>query len=76
MDNSKENNATINKIATKLKQLRISAGYTSYENFANAKDIDRKQYWRVENGSNITLNTLLKLLDFHQMSLKDFFSDF
>ncbi len=55
--------------------MRIDAGFTSYENFANAKDLDRKQYWRIENGANITISTLLKLLEIHKISVKDFFSD-
>jgi transcriptional regulator with XRE-family HTH domain len=66
----------IQKIAIKLKQMRIEAGYSSYENFANAKDIDRKQYWRIENGSNITISTLVKILKLHKISLNDFFQDF
>ncbi|HPH87473.1 MAG: helix-turn-helix transcriptional regulator [Chitinophagales bacterium] len=62
-------------IASKLKQMRIDAGFTSYENFANAKDLDRKQYWRIENGANITISTLIKLLEIHEVTLKEFFSD-
>lgn len=65
----------ISLIASKLKQMRIDAGFTSYEQFANAKDLDRKQYWRIENGANITISTLLKLLEIHKISMKDFFSD-
>lgn len=62
-------------IAKKIKELRLSKGYTSYENFALDYNLDRKQYWRIENGANITLQTLLKILDIHQISLKKFFSD-
>lgn len=62
-------------VASKLKQMRINAGFTSYESFANANDLDRKQYWRIENGSNITLSTLIKILDIHKISLKEFFID-
>lgn len=62
-------------IASNTKQMRIDAGFTSYENFANAKDLDRKQYWRIENGANITILTLIKLLEIHEVTLKEFFSD-
>ena len=31
-------------------------------------------YWRVENGANITLKTLLKILDIHKLSLAEFFN--
>lgn len=62
-------------IALKIKQLRKSSGCKSYETFALDHDLDRKQYWRVEKGTNITLATLIKVLDIHKISLKDFFND-
>ncbi len=63
------------KIAAKLKELRINAGYTSHESFAWDHEINRIQYWRIEKGSNITLKTLLTVLDIHKVSLTDFFND-
>lgn len=65
----------IKKIADKIKELRIQAGYTSHENFAWDHGLSRVQYWRIESGSNITLKTLLKILDLHHISLHDFFKD-
>lgn len=65
----------IQKIAKKIRHLRIEANYTSAESFANDNDINRVQYWRVENGTNLTLKTLLKILDIHKISLGDFFKD-
>jgi hypothetical protein len=65
----------IKQIGDKLKEMRIDAGYTSYETFANDFELDRKQYWRVEAGTNITLRTLIKVLEVHELSLKDFFND-
>jgi transcriptional regulator with XRE-family HTH domain len=62
------------EIGEKLKALRISKKYTSYENFALENNIDRKQYWRIENGHNLTLKSLIKILDIHKMTLKEFFS--
>jgi transcriptional regulator with XRE-family HTH domain len=63
-------------ITKKLKSLRKNRGYSSYEDFALEHNLDRKQYWRIENGANITLKTLLKILDIHNISLKDFFTDY
>lgn len=61
-------------IAKRLKQLRIDNGYVSYQRFAYEHGLDRKHYWRIEeNRTNITLNTLLKLLDIHKTSLEEFF---
>jgi transcriptional regulator with XRE-family HTH domain len=69
----KKTHTQISQIAEKLKQLRIDSGFTSYEQFANHHDIDRKQYWRVEAGANITLESLIKILELHNLSLADFF---
>ena len=63
------------EIGQKLKELRIEKGFTSYENFALENNIDRKQYWRIENGHNLTLKSLIKILDIHGISLKSFFSE-
>lgn len=64
-------------IGRKLKQLRIDRGYASYEKFANEHGLDRKHYWRIEeNQTNMTVNTLLKLLAIHEMSLEEFFKGF
>ena len=64
------------EISKKLKELRIEKGYTSYENFAIEHGISRMQYWRMEQGSNFTFQSLLKILDGHQVSLSEFFQDF
>jgi transcriptional regulator with XRE-family HTH domain len=65
----------IKQIANKIKELRIQKGYTSHETFAWDNDLGRAQYWRIEKGSNITLKTLLVILDIHKISLSSFFSD-
>ena len=65
----------ISAIGKKIKELRIKAGYTSYERFAIAHDIESKQYWRLESGKNFTMKTLLGIVDIHGMSLKEFFED-
>ena len=66
---------TSKEIGKKLKAIRIAKGYTSYENFALENDIDRKQYWRIENGQNLTLKSLIKILDIYGLSLKKFFNE-
>lgn len=63
------------QIANKIKELRIKKGFTSHESFAWENEINRVQYWRIEKGSNITLKTLLLILDIHKISLADFFKD-
>jgi hypothetical protein len=63
------------KIAQKIKKMRLDKGYTSYETFAWEHEMNRVQYWRIEKGSNITLASLLKVLDIHKITLDEFFSD-
>lgn len=60
-------------VSDKLKQLRIDSGYKSYETFALDNALDRKQYWRAENKANLTLKSLIKILNKHKISLEDFF---
>jgi len=63
------------QIAHKLKHLRLQAGYTSYEVFAYEHDLPRVGYGRHEKGTNLTMSSLLRLLDIHQVSLAEFFAD-
>lgn len=63
------------QIASKIKRLRIDAGYSSYEFFAWDNEIPRMQYWRMEKGTNFTISSLLRVLDAHNISLEDFFKD-
>lgn len=70
-----EEDKRIKQIVHKIRLLRINAGYTSHENFAWDNNLSRVQYWRVESGANITLKTLLKILDIHKVTLEDFFKD-
>jgi hypothetical protein len=63
----------IKKVANKLKELRIEAGYSSYESFANDHELPRVQYWRMENGTNFRFSSFLVILDKHKMTLAEFF---
>jgi len=62
-------------IGKKLKHMRLKAGYSSYETFAFKNNLARVQYWRMEKGTNFTINTLMNILSIHKISLKDFFKD-
>jgi hypothetical protein len=65
----------LKQIARKLKQLRLAKGYSSYEAFAFDHELPRVGYGRHEQGVNLTMKSLLRLLDIHQVSLADFFAD-
>ena len=74
--NGQENlDPRIAKIANKIKELRVQKGYTSHETFAWENELNRVQYWRIEKGSNITLKTLITILNIHKISLSEFFGD-
>lgn len=64
------------EIASKIKKLRVDAGYSSYENFAWENGINRMQYWKMERGeTNFTMKSLYRVLKAHDMSFDDFFKD-
>lgn len=63
------------EIGNRVRSLRKANTNLSAEDFANEKGFDRVQYSRIENGANITMKTLLKVVDAHNMTLKEFFSD-
>ena len=62
-------------IGNRVRALRKANTSLSAEDFSNEKGFDRVQYSRIENGANITMKTLLKVVDAHNMTLKEFFSD-
>ncbi|MEM1119091.1 MAG: helix-turn-helix transcriptional regulator [Bacteroidota bacterium] len=53
----------------RLKQIRKQKGYTNYEHFAYQNGFNRVQYGRYENGANISLKTLCKIVEAFGMSL-------
>lgn len=73
----KKENAEIDErliaIGKQIKQLRVEMGYSSAEIFAYEHNLNRVSYWRMEKGCNITMSSLLKILDIHRISLSDFF---
>ena len=71
-DNQK---AQLSKIGEKLKALRIRKGYTNYEIFAFENGLNRANYGRYENGYNLRLDTLIKILECHNMTLEEFFKE-
>lgn len=60
-------------VGASLKQLRMKAGYKSYEQFAFDYKLSRIQYWKMENGNNFTLKSLLIILNIHQIEVTSFF---
>lgn len=64
------------KLGERIKELRKSKGYTSYEKFAIQNDISRMQYWRYEKGGeDMRISSLFKIIDAFDMTLEEFFSE-
>ncbi|SDD13434.1 Helix-turn-helix domain-containing protein [Algoriphagus faecimaris] len=65
----------LQKLAARIKQLRIQKGYTSYEYFAYDHNIPRAQYGRYEKGEDLKFSSLLKILKGLDISIKEFFDE-
>ncbi|RZK52934.1 MAG: XRE family transcriptional regulator [Pedobacter sp.] len=63
------------KIGSKLKFLRKERGYSSPDKFAYIHGINRSQYGKYEAGrTNLTIATLLGILQHFEISLEEFFA--
>lgn len=62
-------------LGERIRALRIAKGYSSQETFAYDADIPRAQYGKYEKGSNLTIQSLYRILAFHQITFEEFFSD-
>ena len=71
---SKEERKLYKRVGKRLTQLRKKAGYTSQETFSYDAEIPRALYGRYEKGSNLTVFSLFKILKFHHINFKEFFS--
>jgi transcriptional regulator with XRE-family HTH domain len=68
-----ENEIPYKKIAARIKQLRIKAGYSAAEKFAYEHEMSRAQYARYELGTDMCISTLLKITNAHNITLHEFF---
>jgi transcriptional regulator with XRE-family HTH domain len=71
----KDRNKDIQKLAKRMRALRIKQGYTNYENFAFDKELPRAQYGRYEKGEDIRYSSLIKVINAFGMSLQEFFAE-
>lgn len=65
----------VQKLAKRIKSLRIKAGYSNYEYFAYDNNLPRAQYGRYEKGEDIRFSSLVKVAKAFKMSLSEFFSE-
>ena len=64
------------KIGVELKKLRLAAGFTSYEVFAEKNNLSKIQYFKMEKGTNFTLKSLDRILSIHDITIINFFHRF
>ena len=64
----------LTNVGNLLADLRVKKGYPTIKAFANKYDLPEIQYWRIEKGkANITLKSLTRILNIHNLTLEDFF---
>ena len=61
----------LDKINIKIRNRRIELGYNSAEQFAFENKLNRSTYQRVEQGKNMTLDTLVKVAQALKTDLKE-----
>ena len=65
----------LQKLGSRIKQLRISKGYSSYEYFAYEHNISRAQFGRYEQGQDLRFSSLIKIISAFEMTIDEFFSE-
>ena len=64
----------LKSIGIQLAELREKRGFKTLKHFANHFGLPEIHYWRMENGkTNLTLKSLMKVLQIHNLTLPDFF---
>ena len=64
------------KIGAELKSMRLLAGFSSYEVFADKNKLSKIQYFKMEKGTNFTLKSLDRILKIHDVRIINFFHKF
>jgi len=65
----------LEKLGSRLRELRKARGYTNYEQFAFDHGLPRAQYGRYEKGQDLRLSSLIKVLTAMEVSLTEFFAE-
>ena len=58
----------LKQLGQRIKELRLKKGYSSYEQFAYEHEISRSQIGRYENGQDLRISSLFKLLQIFEIS--------
>lgn len=63
------------KLAARIKGLRIQQGYSNYETFAYEHNLPRAQYGRYEKGEDLRFSSLIKVIHAFDITIEEFFSE-
>ena len=66
----------LKQVGARLRELRKEKGFSNYEHIAYELGMSRSQYWKYEQGGNIELATLLRVLNLLDVTLGEFFKGF
>lgn len=64
----------IQNLGERITGLRKKKGFANYEFFAYEHKIGRSQYGRYERGTDMQWSSIVKLIEKHGMTVKEFFS--
>ena len=67
------NHEQLKHVGIIIRELRIKKGYSAAESFSYDFDLNRTNYWRWENGQNITLKNIFRICEIHEIRPTDFF---
>lgn len=65
----------LKRLGERLRELRKKTGYTSLEIFAYEHGFSKTQYGRYENGEDLRMSTLIRVVNCFGIDLKEFFSE-
>ncbi|MDQ3192926.1 MAG: helix-turn-helix transcriptional regulator [Bacteroidota bacterium] len=65
----------IERLAKRIKKLRLEKGFTSYEAFAYEHNLSRALYGRYEKGKDLRFTSLVKVVQAFDLTLEEFFSE-
>lgn len=60
-------------VGNRLKELRKQKGFANYEHVSYELGMSRSAYWRLENGENFSLKTLVKVCKLLGVTFEEFF---
>lgn len=63
------------KVGNRIKELRKKKGYKNQEHFAWDKGLSRSQYGKYENGADMRISSLEKVLLALEITPKEFFAE-